>query len=79
MSRTHDISGERHERAGSNTVVISDTLVERVLELAPDAVLLVDAGGHIELVNQQAETIFGYTRDELLGMTVESLIPQHLR
>lgn len=79
MSRTRDTSEERHAHAASTTNVISDRLVERVLELAPDAVLLVDATGHIELANQQAETIFGYTRDELLGMTVESLIPRHLR
>lgn len=82
MSRTHasqNTSDERHEHASSTAMVISDTLVERVLELAPDAVLLVDATGRIELVNQQAEAIFGYTREELLGMTVENLIPEHLR
>lgn len=79
MSRTHDTSDGRHSHASSTTKVISDRLVERVLELAPDAVLLVDATGHIELANQQAETMFGYTRDELLDMTVEGLIPGHLR
>ena len=78
MSRTHGTDEERHAR-GSTTQMISDTLVERVLELAPDAVLLVDATGRINLVNRQAETIFGYTREELLGMTVEGLIPGHLR
>lgn len=79
MSRIHETSDSRHAHAGSPTGVISDKLVERVLELAPDAVLLVDATGHINLVNQQAAAIFGYTREELLGMTVEKLIPEHLR
>lgn len=78
MSRTHDTSEERQTR-GPATQIISDTLVERVLDLAPDAVVLVDATGRINLVNQQAEKIFGYTRQELLGMTVEGLIPGHLR
>lgn len=79
MSRTHNIRDEQHAHAGSAAKIVSDTLVERVLDLAPDAVLLVDASGRIELVNQQAEMIFGYTREELLGMDVESLIPAHLR
>ncbi len=79
MSRTHDFSDDRHAHAGSSTIVVSDKLVERVLELAPDAVLLVDAAGKIGLANQQAEAIFGYSREELLSMTVESLIPGHLR
>src|SRR5215471_18012907 len=51
----------------------------KLLEAAPDAILEVDQDGRILLVNQAAENIFGYSRDELLGLTVEALVPTALR
>jgi PAS domain S-box-containing protein len=52
---------------------------EQFLEFAPDAIVGVMPTGEIVLVNQQAETLFGYTRDELIGKLVESLIPERFR
>jgi PAS domain S-box-containing protein len=49
------------------------------LEAAPDAVVIVDAGGKIVLVNSQTEKLFGYPRAELLDQTVEILIPDRYR
>ena len=46
-----------------------------LLEAAPDAMVVVDPRGKIVLVNAQAETQFGYSRDELLGRLVTSIIP----
>ncbi|HJZ83862.1 MAG TPA: ATP-binding protein [Polyangia bacterium] len=54
-------------------------LLEAALEAAPDAMVITDRGGHIVHVNAQAEALFGYPRDELLGRTVEMLIPQRYR
>ena len=55
-----------------------DNKFRALLEAAPDAVLIVDAGGTIVLVNQQTEKMFGYSRGELLGKPVEMLVPpQH--
>ncbi|MHB1677118.1 MAG: ATP-binding protein [Sulfuriferula sp.] len=48
-------------------------------ESAPDAVVMVDQQGIITLVNRQAETAFGYPRDELLGQSVEMLMPEAFR
>jgi PAS domain S-box-containing protein len=49
-----------------------------LLEAAPDAILIVEDDGAIALANPQAEKMFGYTREELLGKPVELLVPDHL-
>jgi two-component system sensor histidine kinase/response regulator len=50
-----------------------------LLESAPDAIVIVDRRGEIILVNSQAETLFGYTRAELLRKPVEILMPDRFR
>jgi len=47
-----------------------------LLDSAPDAMVISNDTGQIELVNQQTEKIFGYKRDELIGQPIELLIPQ---
>jgi PAS domain S-box-containing protein len=47
-----------------------------LLEAAPDAMVVVNQGGEIVLLNLQAEKRFGYSRDELLGQQVKGLIPE---
>jgi len=46
-----------------------------LLEAAPDAMVVVNQGGEIVLLNVQAEKQFGYSRDELLGQRVTNIIP----
>src|SRR5262249_6445061 len=48
-------------------------------ELVPDAIVIADTHGNIALVNSQAESMFGYSRDELLGKPLEILMPEHFR
>jgi len=50
-----------------------------LLEAAPDAMVCADASGQIALVNAQAERLFGYRRDELVGQPVELLVPEAAR
>jgi PAS domain S-box-containing protein len=45
------------------------------LEAAPDAMVVVNQGGEIVLLNVQAEKQFGYSRDELVGQKVTNIIP----
>jgi len=51
----------------------------RLLHTAPDAILEVNQEGQITLLNEAAERMFGYTRDELLGLNVDSLVPKSMR
>jgi PAS domain S-box-containing protein len=47
-----------------------------LLEAAPDAMVVVNQGGEIVLLNLQAEKQFGYRRDELVGQKVKNIIPE---
>src|SRR6186713_3285670 len=47
-----------------------------LLEAAPDAMVVVNPGGEIVLLNVQAEKQFGYHRDELVGQQVKNIIPE---
>src|SRR5205809_849421 len=50
-----------------------------LLESAPDAMVIVDERGQLAMVNAQAEALFGYAREELVGKPVEQLVPERIR
>src|SRR2546423_1132550 len=50
-----------------------------LLDSAPDAVVIIDSDGRMTLVNEQTERLFGYEREELLGTSVETLLPRRFR
>ena len=52
---------------------------ERIVEAAPNAKVIVDERGTIQIVNRAAETLFGYTRAELIGQPIDLLVPESLR
>ncbi|HJV24579.1 MAG TPA: PAS domain S-box protein [Aromatoleum sp.] len=52
------------------------TLFEGVLAIAEDAIISVDSEERIVLFNRGAEAAFGYSRDELIGQPLNTLIPQ---
>ena len=47
--------------------------------MVPDAVVAIDRGGEIVLVNRQVELLFGYPREELTGRNIALLMPQQYR
>ncbi|HTW07150.1 MAG TPA: PAS domain S-box protein [Acidimicrobiales bacterium] len=57
----------------------SDGMFRGLVEAAPDAIVAVGSDGRIVLINAQAESLFGYTREELVGQPVELLVPTAVR
>lgn len=57
----------------------SEAYFRVLIEAAPDAMIIVDGDGEIVIVNGQAEKMFGYDRVEMLGNTIEMLLPERIR
>lgn len=57
----------------------SDEFCRILLEDAPDAIIYADVGGMIRFWNHGAERIFGYTEAEVLGHSLDVIIPESLR
>ena len=58
---------------------IGEERFRRVVEAAPNAMIMVNQESQITLANQQAEKTFGYPREELLGRPIEMLVPERIQ
>jgi two-component system, NarL family, sensor histidine kinase DevS len=58
---------------------LDDKVIWSLVDAAPDGIVLADETGQILLVNRQTEELFGYDRGELLGRSVEQLLPERFR
>lgn len=56
-----------------------ENLFRALLESAPDPMIITDTEGRITLINTQTEQIFGYSKADLIGKTIEVLIPEMLQ
>ena len=63
-------------KAAEEHLVQMESRYRGLLEAAPDAMVVVNQGGEIVLVNVQAEKQFGYSRDKLVGQKVKNIIPE---
>jgi PAS domain S-box-containing protein len=57
----------------------SDEMVRLAVEACPSGMIMSDAGGKIVLANAEAERLFGYRREELIGQPIEMLVPPRIR
>jgi PAS domain S-box-containing protein len=53
--------------------------IAHVFDAIPDGIVLADGSGQIQLVNQQSEVLFGFSREELIGQPLETLMPERFR
>jgi PAS domain S-box-containing protein len=71
---------EAREPTGTSSFQeVGEAVFRGVVEAAPDGIVMADQAGRIVLVNTQAETLFGYRREELLGQPIEVLVPDRYR
>jgi PAS domain S-box-containing protein len=54
-------------------------VLDDLFEFSPDGILITDAAGILREANQRAAELFGYSADELVGMSVEALVPERFR
>ena len=78
METNVDMS-ERQQRLAAEEATRLERRFRQLLEAAPDAIVEVGADGKIVLINRVAEEMFGYVRDELLGQSVDVLVPDAMR
>jgi PAS domain S-box-containing protein len=57
----------------------AEVMFRLAVDAAPNAMIMVDGGGIIALVNAETEKLFGYTREELIGRPVDVLVPKKYR
>ncbi|MBE3565983.1 MAG: PAS domain S-box protein [Thermogemmatispora sp.] len=85
----HDPQGEGAPEQGQGEPVpsafppivadVTSALFRQFLDLLPDALIVVDEQGYLVQANAQATTVFGYSREELLGQSLDLLLPERFR
>lgn len=73
------MSREEQLSPAISPAAFDDAVAWAIVALAPNAILLVRPDGTIALANRQAEEMFGYDPDELIGADVDILVPARIR
>jgi PAS domain S-box-containing protein len=60
-------------------IAIPPALARRVLDAAPDAMVIIDTFGTIWFANRQVSALFGYAHDEIIGEDFDVLLPERCR
>lgn len=71
----NELENSREREELSRGEALASRRFRDLIEQAPDAILEVDGEGRILTANRMAESMFGYTREELTGLMVDSLVP----
>ena len=65
--------------AGSSSPEFSPSMLENLFSFSPDAILVTDPTGLIRGANPRASELFGYPQTELVGMSVDDMVPERFR
>ena len=71
------VEPERYESMDADAAVAG--LCQKIVEASAEAVIFADRAGLIRMWNRGAERIFGYTSDEVVGQSLDVIIPERLR
>ena len=74
-----DSPGQHTAEQEPKQPVSAQNTIERLFEFSPDAILVADGAGVIRAANPRAEELFGYSSQELIGQSVEMLVPARFR
>ncbi|MDH3717315.1 MAG: ATP-binding protein [Planctomycetota bacterium] len=66
-------------RHSQQALEASERRTRTIIESAPNGMIVVDREGDIQLVNSEIETLFGFSRDQLLNHKIEILVPESVR
>ena len=58
---------------------LNDEVMGRLIEQNPDAMIFADTDGRILVWNEAAERVFGFTKDQAIGESLDIIIPEKLR
>jgi PAS domain S-box-containing protein len=73
-----EVRESRRYSTVSPTATAGERLFRSVVEYTPAGVAMVDRAGSIVLVNRETERMFGYTADELIGQSIDMLVPRRM-
>ena len=76
IAQIEDITARKR---ADEAVRLSEAKFSGIVSIAADAIISVDEKQRITIFNEGARAIFGYTKDEAIGMPLDRLIPERLR
>jgi PAS domain S-box-containing protein len=77
MQRTAELAAANESlRAEIERRTQSERNFRSLIDAAPDAILVIDSSGRVVKMNDEAERMFGYTRDHLIGRDIEAIVPE---
>jgi PAS domain S-box-containing protein len=65
--------------AGAKRANFTEFALEDLFDISPDAILVTDSTGTIRAANPRSSELFGHTQAELIGKSIEELVPKRLR
>ena len=78
-TESHDIVRPNYALSRDLASAFNIINIEAVLKMMPDAIIIIGREGKIVLANTQVKALFGYSAEELIGQTIETLLPERVQ